>query len=79
MNNFEIDKPRPAGLLVINNVIHAGIPVRPRTAKIVAVEPMSAPEFVGSRFQHSPRERALVQVFPKAFTRQFVSANDICT
>jgi hypothetical protein len=27
MDNFEINEPRPAGLLVINNVIHAGITV----------------------------------------------------
>jgi hypothetical protein len=40
---------------------------------------MSTPEFVCSRFEHSPRERALVQVFPEAFTRHFVGANDVRT
>ncbi|PYJ29319.1 MAG: hypothetical protein DME90_05690 [Verrucomicrobia bacterium] len=59
MHNFKVDQPRPTGLLVIDHIVRACVAVRPRPAKLIASELMSASEFAASRFHHSPRERAL--------------------
>jgi hypothetical protein len=59
VNNFKVDQPRPASLLVIDHIIGSRVAVRPQPAKLIAPELMSAPEFVASRFDHSPCERAL--------------------
>jgi len=59
MNNFKVDQPRPASLLVIDHVVRACVSVGPRPAELIAPELMSAPEFVASRLDHLPCERAL--------------------
>jgi hypothetical protein len=59
MNYFKVDQPRPAGYLVIDHIVRPCVAVRPRPAKLTAPELMSAPEFVASRFDDSPCERAL--------------------
>ena len=57
MNNFKVDEPRPAGLLVIDHVVRSGVAVRPRPAKLIVPELMSASEFAASRFDHFARQR----------------------
>src|SRR5439155_24973124 len=79
MHNFKVDQPRPTGLLVIDHIVRACVAVRPRPAKHIAPEPMSALEFVASRFDHSPRERPVFQTLPKAFPRQLVGAHSFIT
>jgi hypothetical protein len=60
MNNFKVNQPRTSGLVVINNVGHARVTVRPRAAKLIAPKLMSAPEFDTSRFNHLPCECAAI-------------------
>jgi hypothetical protein len=79
VNNLKVDEPRPAGLLVIDHIVGSRVAVRPRPAKLIASELMSASEFVASRFHHSLCERALYQTLPKVFSWQFVGANRFFT
>ncbi|PYL22686.1 MAG: hypothetical protein DMF37_11625 [Verrucomicrobia bacterium] len=79
VNQFEVNQPRPASLLVIDNIGHARIAVRPRTCKFIAPELMSPAIFAGCRFQHLPRQCTAVHVFPEAFTRQLAEANRLCS
>jgi hypothetical protein len=69
VDDFEVDQPRPASLLVINNVGHSRVAVRPPAAKFIAPELVRAEKLAASRFQHLPSQGATVHVFPKAFTR----------
>ncbi|PYK67275.1 MAG: hypothetical protein DME39_05270 [Verrucomicrobia bacterium] len=59
MHNFKVDQPSSAGLLVIDHIVRSCVAVRPRPAKLMAPELMSAPEFVASRFDHFAREPPL--------------------
>jgi len=59
MNNFKVDQPCPAGLLVIDHIVRSCVAVRPWSAKLIAPELMSASEFVASRFDHFARELPL--------------------
>jgi hypothetical protein len=43
--------------------------------KFVAPKLMRPAKFGSGGFQHSPRERAFIQVLPKAFPGQFLQAN----
>jgi hypothetical protein len=67
VDEFEVDQPRSSGLLVVNDICRRRIAMRPRAVKFVAPELVCAPKFSSSRFQHSPRERAFGQMFPKIF------------
>jgi hypothetical protein len=78
VDDFEINQPRPASLLVINNVGRRRIGVRPEIAKFLAPELVGATKLAASRFQHRPRQCATVHVIPKAFTGQFVEAHGLC-
>jgi hypothetical protein len=78
VDDFEINQPRPAGLLVIDNVGRRRIGVRPPIAKFLAPELVGPTKLAASRFQHRPRQCAPVQVIPKAFTGQFVETNGLC-
>jgi len=60
VNDFKVDEPRPPRLVVINDIVHSCIAVRPRAAKLIAPELMSAPEFLASGFHHLRRECALI-------------------
>ena len=64
MNNFEINEARPAGLLVVDNVIRAGVDMRPRSAELIAPKPMRSAQFVTRRFHHFSRDRAVIQMLP---------------
>jgi hypothetical protein len=77
VDDFEVDQPSPARLLVINNVGRRRIGVRPEIAKFVGPELMGAAKLAASRFQHRPRQCATVHVFPKAFTGQLVGTNGV--
>jgi hypothetical protein len=79
MHNFKVDQSSPVGLLVIDHVVGSCVAMRPRPAKFMTPELMSASEFVASRFDHSPCERALFQTLPKVFTRQLVGAHRLVT
>jgi hypothetical protein len=79
VNDFEVNQPRSASPLVVNDIRRGGVAVRPRAAKLTAPEPMSTAKFVRSRFQHLPRECAAVQMFPKTFTGQLIDANRLCS
>jgi len=79
VHDFKVDQPRPGGLLVINHIVRSCVPVGPWAAKFMAPKLMSAPEFVASRFDHSPCERALIQILPQAFPRQLVGADRFVT
>jgi len=70
--NFEIDQPRAIVARFINHVRNAGIAVRPASAKFVTPKFMSATKFGRRRQQHSPRERAAIQMLPQTFARKFV-------
>jgi len=79
VNDFEVNQPRSASPLVVNDIRRGGVAVRPRAAKLTAPEPVSTAKFVRSRFQHLPRECAAVQIFPKTFTGQLIDANRLCS
>jgi len=59
MHNFKVDQPRPAGLIVIDHIVRSCVAVRPRPAKLMAPELMSAPEFMAGRFDHFARKPPL--------------------
>jgi hypothetical protein len=75
VNDFEVDQPRPASLLVVNNVGHCRVAMRPPAAKFVAPGLVRAKKLAASRFQHWPSQGVTVHVFPKAFTREFIGAD----
>src|SRR5207237_4602590 len=77
MDDFKVDEPRAAGLLIENNIFHPGVAVGPRPAKLIAPELMSTPQFMRRCFQHLPRERAPVEVLPQALSRQLIDANGV--
>src|SRR2546423_1710975 len=79
MDNLEIHQPRPAGGLVKDHVVCAGLAMRPAVAKVIAPELMSAPEFVASCFHHLSCERALLQMLPQSFSRQLIGADCVVT
>jgi len=60
MNNFKVNQPGTSGLLVIDNVGHTRVTVRPLAAKLIAPKLMNASEFDASRFHHLPCERAAI-------------------
>jgi len=68
MDDFKVNQPRSASPLVINDIRHARVAVRPRAFKFVVPELMSTPNFVRGCFQHLPRERAPTHMIPKAFS-----------
>src|SRR5438874_6329753 len=78
MDDFKVNQTRPACPLVINDVRRGRVAVRPRAAKLIAPELMSAPEFVRGGFQHPPRQRTAIHMLPNAFSRQFVGTNRVC-
>jgi hypothetical protein len=68
VDDLKVNQPRPAGLLVIDNVSHCRVAVRPPPGKFIAPELMRAEKLAARRFQHLPSQGATVHVFPKAFT-----------
>jgi len=64
MDDFKVDEPRAAGLLVENNIFHPGVAVGPRPAKLIAPELMSTPQFMCRCFQHLPRECPPIKLLP---------------
>jgi hypothetical protein len=79
VDEFEVNQPRPISLLVIDNIGHARVAVRPRAAKFIAPKLMNPAIFAPGRFQHLPGQCATVQVVPEAFSRQLVEANGLCS
>jgi len=69
MDNFKVNQSRSASPLVVNDIRHARVAVRPRAVKLIVPELMSTPNFVGSCFQHLPRECAPIHMIPEAFSR----------
>jgi len=67
VNQFEVNQPCPASLLVINNIRHSRIAVGPRAGKFIAPELMSSAKLAAGCFQHLPSQRATVDMFPEAF------------
>jgi len=78
VDQFKVEQSRAASLLIIDNVGHAGIAVRPRAGKFIAPVLMSAAEFAAGCFQHPPCQCATIHVVPQAFARQFVHINFLC-
>ncbi|PYK40605.1 MAG: hypothetical protein DME60_07685 [Verrucomicrobia bacterium] len=78
VHDLKVNQPRPASLLVVNNVGHSGVAVRPAAAKFIAPELMRAEKLAASRLQHRPSQGATVHVFPKVFPREFVGADRLC-
>jgi hypothetical protein len=78
MDEFKVDQSHAASLLIIDNVAHAGIAVRPWAGKFIAPELMSPAEFAAGCFQHPPSQCATIHVVPQAFTRQLVHINFLC-
>ena len=76
---FEVNQPRTASLLVIDNIAHGRIAVRPRAGKFIAPELMSPVKLAPGCLQHLPSQCATVDVFPKALPRQLVEANGLCS
>jgi len=64
VNDFKVDPPRPASLLIIDNIAHGCIGVGPPTAELVAPELMGPAQLAARGFQHLPRQGASNQVFP---------------
>jgi hypothetical protein len=79
VRDLKVNQPRPASLLVIHNISHGRVAVRPLAAKFIAPELMRAEKLAASRLQHRPRQGATVHVCPKAFPREFVGANRLCS
>jgi len=75
VDEFKVDQPRAVSFLIIHNVLHARIAMRPRAGKLIAPELMSPAIFAGRCFQHLPSQCTTIHVFPQAFTRQLVDAN----
>jgi len=79
VSDFKVNQPRPASLLVINNIRHGRIAVRPRPGKFIAPELMRPAKLAPGCFQHLPSQCATVHVFPEAFPGQLVEANGFCS
>ncbi|HEV8618066.1 MAG TPA: hypothetical protein VGQ70_01100 [Candidatus Udaeobacter sp.] len=79
VHDLKVDQPRLASLLVIDNVGHRRVAVRPTPAKLIAPELVPAEKLAARRFQHQLSQGATVHVFPKAFTREFVGADGLCS
>ena len=75
MNNLEVDEPRPAGALVIDDIGHGRVRVRPATTKSIAPQLMSAAELFGGRFDHLPVQYPTSHVVPQIAARQLIRAN----
>jgi len=79
MDDFKVNQPRSASPLVVNDIRHPRVPVRPRPLKFIVPELMSTPNFVPGCFQHLPRELAPIHMIPKAFSWQLIDANRLCS
>src|SRR5262249_18000329 len=75
MDVFKFENPRSSSSLVVNHIRRCRIAVRPGPAKFVAPELVRPPKLRASRLQHSPCQRAFVQVIPKTFSRHLVEAH----
>jgi hypothetical protein len=69
VHDLKVNQPRLSSLLVVDNVGHCRVAVRPMPAKLTAPELMRAEKLAACRFQHLPSQGAAVHVLPKAFTR----------
>ena len=72
VHDFEIDEPRPAAGLVVDEVAHVRIAVRPGAAEIRAKPGMRPAQLVGGRDQHRRRDRPVVQMAGEIHARHFV-------
>lgn len=73
--DLEVDEPRPVGHLVIDDIGHGRIRVRPVAAELIAPKLMGAAQLAGGRLEHAPVQCPLSHVVPKAAARQLVGAN----
>jgi len=78
VDQFKVNQPSASSLLIVDNVGHAGIAVRPWAGKFIAPALMSPAEFAAGCFQHPPSQCATIHVVPQALTRQLVHINFLC-
>ena len=69
MDDFKVNQARSARPLIVDDICRSRVAVRPESAKLIAPELMSTPNFVRSCFQHLPRECSPIHMIPKAFSR----------
>jgi hypothetical protein len=68
VDDFKINQTRSASVMVVNDVCHARVAMRPRAAKLIAPKLVSTPEFVRSGFQHPPGQPTAIHLLPNAFS-----------
>lgn len=75
VDNLEVDEPGTVGPLVIDDIGHGRIGVRPWAAEFIAPKLMRAAELAGGHFEHVPVQCAFGHVLPKTPARELVGAH----
>jgi hypothetical protein len=76
MQDLEIDQPRAASCVIVDDIPHRRIAVRPQAIVVLVagqrVRPFKLPR---RRLHHLPPQRAFVEVIPQTFAREFLLRN----